>query len=365
MILRHIEIANFKNIPSASLSFSPNLNAFLGRNGMGKSNLLDAIYYMSFCRSFAGMTDSQLIRHGETFTTVRADYVRRGQSEQLSLGIVPGRRKSFKRQGKEYQRIREHIGLFPLVVVSPRDMDIVSGAPEDRRRFLDMIISQDSPLYLEALITYGELLQQRNRLLRDQADNAGLYEVLEMRMSDAAETITSARTALIDSFSESFGQYYREIARTQEEPHMELSSQILRDRAPLAELLERNRRRDLILGYTSTGPHRDDLVLTLNGLPVRTTASQGQSKTFTIAMRLAQYGHLRDSIGMPPLLLLDDIFDKLDADRVANIVDIVSHDSFGQIFITDTNRDHLDYIMNQRNDSHSLWSVENGAFTLH
>lgn len=365
MILRHIEITNFKNIPSASLSFSPNLNAFLGRNGMGKSNLLDAIYYMSFCRSFSGMTDSQLIRHGETFTTVRADYERRGQSEQLSLGIVPGRRKSFKRQSKEYQRIREHIGLFPLVMVSPRDMDIVCGAPEDRRRFLDMIISQDSPLYLEALITYGELLQQRNRLLRDQADNAGLYEVLEMRMSEAAETITSARTALIDSFSESFGQYYREIARTQEEPHMELASQILRDRAPLAELLERNRRRDLILGYTSTGPHRDDLVLTLNGLPVRTTASQGQSKTFTIAMRLAQYGHLRESIGMPPLLLLDDIFDKLDADRVTNIVDIVSHDSFGQIFITDTNRDHLDYIMNQRNDSHSLWSVENGVFTLH
>ena len=365
MILEQISITNFKNIAEAALEFSPNLNAFLGQNGMGKSNLLDAIYYMSFCRSFSGMTDAQLIRSGEQFAMVKAHYLRREVDEELSLGITPGRRKSFKRQGKEYQRISSHIGLFPLVMVSPRDMDIVGGAPEERRRFLDMIISQDDAVYLDTLINYNELLQQRNRLLRQEVSDPILYEAIEGRMSRDADYITQSRIKLIDSFRDIFSDYYRQIAQSKEDPKMELTSQIIRDGAPLEELLDRNRRRDLALGYTATGPHRDDLTLTLNGLPVRTTASQGQQKTFTIAMRMAQYNHLRRCIGMAPLLLLDDIFDKLDAERVANIVDVVSRDTFGQIFITDTNRDHLDTIMSQRSDSHRLWSVDHGRFTLH
>lgn len=365
MILNHISITNFKNIAEASLDFSPNLNAFLGRNGMGKSNLLDAIYYMSFCKSFSGMTDPQLIRTGESFAMVKADYLRRGQPEQLTLGITPGRRKSFKRQGKEYKRISSHIGVFPLVMVSPGDMDIVSGAPEDRRRFLDMIISQDNPVYLETLIAYGELLRQRNRMLRDQVTNADLYSVIEMQMSDAATLITETRQRFVDAFADEFARFYASISLTDERPAMQLTSQMLRDNAPLDRLLEQNRSRDLILGYTATGPHRDDLTLTLNNLPVRTTASQGQAKSFTIAMRLTQYHLLRASTSMSPILLLDDIFDKLDSDRVANIVDIVARDDFGQIFITDTNRDHLDRIMAHRSDSHSLWSVDDGHFTRH
>lgn len=329
---------------------------------MGKSNLLDAIYYLSFCKSFSGLPDQKLIRRGDTFAMLRGEYMRKGQSEEILFGIAEGKRKSFKRQGKEYQRLSAHIGAFPAVLVSPRDMDLITGPSEERRRFIDMIISQTDSVYLDRLIRYNNALQQRNRLLRDHVVDPDLYAAIEASMAMASEYITHARAELIARFGEIFARHYRDISRTQEMPSLIYRSSVESTGLPLEQLLEEHRRRDEIIGHTTVGPHRDDLDLTLDDMPVRTTASQGQSKTFTIAMRLAQYEFMREAVGMRPLLLLDDIFDKLDSSRVANIVDIVNSDIFGQIFITDTNRDHLDSIISMTGADSRLWLVDSGCF---
>lgn len=361
--LTRLHITNFKNIAEADLSFSPNINALLGDNGMGKSNLLDAIYYLSFCKSFTSLPDAGIVRAGETFTMMQGDYLRRGTKEQVAFGYAAGKRKSFKRGGKEYSRLSQHIGLFPLVLVSPADMELVGGGTECRRKFIDMLISQTDATYLNHLIRYNSALQQRNRLLRDHIADPNLYLAVEMTMEMSAEYITNARREITQRLRDTFIRHYRDIARTQETPGIEYRSALDMSGRRYCELLEESRRRDEIVGHTTTGPHRDDLELTLDGMAVKNTASQGQSKTFTIALRLAQYEFMHEATGMRPLLLLDDIFDKLDSRRVANIVEIVNRDIFGQIFITDTNRDHLDSIMSAMTGAdYSLWNVSSGKF---
>ena len=361
--LTRLHITNFKNIAEADLSFSPNINALLGDNGMGKSNLLDAIYYLSFCKSFTSLPDAGIVRAGETFTMMQGDYLRRGTEEQVAFGYAAGKRKSFKRGGKEYSRLSQHIGLFPLVLVSPADMELVGGGTECRRKFIDMLISQTDATYLNHLIRYNSALQQRNRLLRDHIADPNLYIAVEMTMEMSAEYITNARREITQRLRDTFIRHYRDIARTQETPGIEYRSALDMSGRRYCELLDESRRRDEIVGHTTTGPHRDDLELTLDGMAVKNTASQGQSKTFTIALRLAQYEFIHEATGMRPLLLLDDIFDKLDSRRVANIVEIVNRDIFGQIFITDTNRDHLDSIMSAMTGAdYSLWNVSSGKF---
>lgn len=363
LFLQSLNITNFKNIHGAEFGFSSNINAFLGLNGMGKSNLLDAIYYLSFCKSFAGIPDAKLMTRGETFAMVKGIYERRGQAEEITLGITEGRRKSFKRQDKEYQRLSQHIGAFPLVMVSPSDMDLISGGSEERRKFADMIISQTDPVYLDRLIRYNNALQQRNRLLRDHVSNPDIFAAVEAGMSMAAEYITAKRSQFISEFAPLFTSIYRSISLSEETPRLLYKSSMAESGQQLEALLDENRRRDEILGHTSAGPHRDDLLMTLDDMPVRTTASQGQSKTFTISMRFAQYEFMRRACGMKPILLLDDIFDKLDAVRVGSIVSLVDSDNFGQIFITDTNRDYLDAIMAKTSADYRLWSVDNGQFS--
>lgn len=361
--LTRLHITNFKNIAEADLSFSPNINALLGDNGMGKSNMLDAIYYLSFCKSFTSLPDAGIVRAGETFTMMQGDYLRRGTEEQVAFGYAAGKRKSFKRGGKEYSRLSQHIGLFPLVLVSPADMELVGGGTECRRKFIDMLISQTDATYLNHLIRYNSALQQRNRLLRDHIADPNLYIAVEMTMEMSAEYITNARREITQRLRDTFIRHYRDIARTQETPGIEYRSELDMSGRRYCELLDESRRRDEIVGHTTTGPHRDDLELTLDGMAVKNTASQGQSKTFTIALRLAQYEFMHEATGMRPLLLLDDIFDKLDSRRVANIVEIVNRDIFGQIFITDTNRDHLDSIMSAMTGAdYSLWNVSSGKF---
>ncbi len=361
--LLHLVINNFKNIRSAEFDFSTNINAFLGLNGMGKSNLLDAVYYLSFCKSFSGLPDSKLITRGETFSMMKGTYEIRDMIEEIHFGVAEGKRKSFKRQGKEYQRLSQHIGTIPLVMVSPRDSELIAGPSDERRKFADMIISQTDPVYLDRLIRYNTALQQRNRLLRDHVANPDVYAAVEMGMSMAAEYITSMREAFINEFAPLFAELYRAISGTDELPSLVYHSTIAETRRPLEELFEEARRRDEIVGHTSVGPHRDDLTMLLDDMPVRTTASQGQSKTFTIAMRFAQYEFMRRAVGLRPILLLDDIFDKLDSNRVSRIIELVDSDRFGQIFITDTNRDYLDAIMAKTAADYRLWAVENGCFS--
>lgn len=363
MQLDSLTLHNFKNIAEAQLDFSPKINGLLGNNGMGKSNLLDAIHFMSFCKSFTGVPDQMVIRAGEDFAMARGLYTRRDVAEELTLGMARGRRKSLKRGGKEYGRLSEHIGAFPLVMAAPQDTELVRGPGEERRRWMDMVISQSSHAYLDALIRYGNSLEQRNRLLRDGNTDPGLFAVIEMQMDAAASLITAERSRWVGRLTELTGRFYKAVAgENGETVELHYESQIA-DGTPLTELLERNRRRDEAVRHTTVGPHRDDIVMTLCDMPMRRTASQGQCKTFTTALRLAQYEFLREASGMRPLLLLDDIFDKLDATRVERIISLVTGDSFGQIFITDTNRTHLDEIMTRTGGDYRLWNVESGSFT--
>ncbi len=365
MILQSLSLDNFKNIEQARLEFSPKLNCFLGNNGMGKSNLLDAIYLLSFCKSFTGVTDPMLIRNGEDFSIIRGHYLRKEAEEELTAGLRRGRRKSFKRGAKEYVRLSEHIGTFPLVMVSPADMDLVNGAAEERRRFMDIPLSQTDAGYLAALIRYNRGLEQRNRLLRDNVTEPALYQALEMMLDADAAYITTARAAHLEQLTADFRHYYAMIAGAGAESDsvaLDYGSRILREGATLQQILDNNRNRDHALGYTSSGPHRDDIELSLNGMPVRRVASQGQAKTYTIALRLAQYHFIARATGIKPLLLLDDIFDKLDAERVQRIMVTVAADTFGQIFITDTNRKHLDEITDAAPGLQKMWHVEDGRF---
>ncbi len=361
MILTHLKICNFKNIAEAELDFSPKVNCFLGNNGMGKSNLLDAIYYLSFCKSFTGMTDQMLMKRGEEFTMLNARYMRRDVEEELAMGMARGKRKSLKRGGKEYQRLSEHIGAFPLVLSSPHDIDLIRGTGEERRKLIDMLISQGDSLYLDNLIRYNRALEQRNKMLRDKINDPNLFTAVEIQLDMAAAYIHATRAKWIESLSEIFDRYYSAIGGDSEHVTLTYHSSLATEgMASLADALDHARRRDEALGHTTVGPHRDDIDMTLDGMPMRRAGSQGQCKTFVIALRMAQYDFLRDISGMLPMLLLDDIFDKLDASRVERIMSIVTGNGFGQIFVTDTNRTHLDEIMTRTSGDYRMWLVDSG-----
>ncbi len=368
MHLDHLSLTNFKNIAQASLDFSPKINCFLGNNGMGKSNLLDAIFYLSFCRSFSGMTDAMLMKRGEDFTMAKADYTRRGVAEELTLGMARGKRKSLKRGGKEYARLSEHIGLFPIVMSAPQDIDLIRGAGEERRRWMNMVISQSDKRYLDSLIRYNAGLEQRNRLLRAGIVDNMLYEAIEMSMDASARYIHATRASWVEKLSRLASRYYGIIAGEGAESvglayRGSLDAPEAGEEKSLVKLLDAARRHDEIVRHTSVGPHRDDIVLTLDEMPMRRTGSQGQCKTFTTALRLAQHDFLHTATGLRPMLLLDDVFDKLDSSRVERIMKLVTGDDFGQIFVTDTNRTHLDEIISHTTGSYALWTVENGCFT--
>lgn len=363
MILKTLSLTNFKNISNACLEFSPKINCFLGNNGMGKSNLLDAIHYLSITKSYGRLPDSMLIKKDEDFAILNGKYLRHGADEEINVGLRRGARKSFRRGGKEYKRLSEHIGLFPAVMVAPADHNLITGPSEERRRFIDVIISQTDAPYLDALMRYNQALEQRNRMLRDEMTDSILFSAIESVMDEAAGFITRRRDEHIEKLSDIFKRHYHRIAGSDEKVVLEYDKSG-KDYKSLAEALQAATRRDRILKYTSVGPHRDDIVFTLDSMPVKQTASQGQTKTFTVSLRFAQYDFLANSIGRKPLLLLDDIFDKLDSRRVEKIVEMVSSEDFGQIFITDTNRKHLDEIMSSTGDDYRMWSVDDGVFTL-
>lgn len=370
MTLDTLSITNFKNIASTQLELSPKINCFLGNNGMGKSNLLDALYLLSFCKSFTGLTDSQLIRRGEDFAMVAGRYSRRSLPEDLQAVLRPGRRKSFKRAGKEYRRLADHIGAFPLVMISPADSMLTAGEPADRRRFLDQLAAQSDPRYLDALTRYAEAMDHRNRLLKSGSADEALYQAFELQMDAAGTYIARRRAATIGQLAPIFARFHALIAPGQT-PGLAYKGAMAAcgtEPGTLADKLAATRARDLILGHTSAGPHRDEVETTLDGAPVRRVASQGQAKTFTVSLRFAQYELLKNTLNLNPLLLLDDIFDKLDTSRVERIIATVADlDAFGQIFITDTNRRHLDEVvalLGTADSSSRLWHVENGAFTL-
>ena len=362
MILNTATIVNYKNIAEARLEFSPKLNCLIGNNGQGKTNVLDAIYYMSMCRSYASTSDnSAVIRHGETYMMLQGSYTRQGTPMEISVALQRGKRKVVRRDGKEYQRLSQHVGLLPVVMVSPMDWDLVRGTGEERRRFMDLIISQNNSEYLEALIRYNKAVDQRNAMIKKEMRDALLYETVEAEMARHAALLHERRSQWVEQFLPIFMHYYNTVAGEGETVRLDYKSHL--NEGMMQEHLAATRERDMILGYTTRGVHRDDLELLLNDYPMRRTGSQGQCKTYTIALRFAQFDFLKANNPAVPTLLLDDIFDKLDASRVERIIDVVSSDRFGQIFITDTNSTHLDEIVARQGGGHCLMHVENGQIT--
>lgn len=358
MILKKLSVLNYKNILQSEVSFSPKMNCFFGNNGMGKTNLLDAIHYLSFCKSHINTPDSQIIRAEQDFCILQGNYDYEGREEEIFCAMRRKQRKQFKRNKKEYDKLSDHIGLLPLVIVSPADADLIRGGSEERRRFLDLIISQQDKQYLHALIQYNKALMQRNALLKEQSLNASLYEVLEMQLAMYGGMVYDKRKMLVEDFTPIFNDYYQRICESSEEIGLRYISQL--DDADLAAKLEANRERDRILGYTSSGVHKDELEMTLGDNLIRRVGSQGQNKTYLIALKLAQFVFLDRRGNTRPILLLDDIFDKLDANRVEQIIKLVSENGFGQIFITDTNRKYLDEILLAIGNDHALFRVEHG-----
>ena len=371
MILRRLSILNYKNIREASLELSPKINCFIGHNGVGKTNVLDAVYYLSFCRSASNPIDSQVIRHEEPFCVIEGEYESDsqhpiGDSQQLliSCGMKRGVKKHFKRNKKEYKRLSEHIGLIPLVVVSPSDTMLIEGSSEERRRLMDMVISQYDRSYIEALSRYNNAHQQRNTLLKqeDPAPDPMLLQIWEEQMAESGEVIYQKRNAFVQELIPLFQQFYNQISSGRETVGLNYTSHC--QRGPLLEVIQRDRHKDLAVGFSLHGVHRDDLEFTLDGHLMKREGSQGQNKTYAIALKLAQFDFLkRTALQTTPLLLLDDIFDKLDAERVEQIVRLVSGDAFGQIFITDTNRDHLDQILKASALDYKIFYVDNGEIT--
>ena len=368
MLLRKLSILNYKNIREASLELSPKINCFIGHNGVGKTNVLDAVYYLSFCRSASNPIDSQVIRHDEPFCMIEGSYSDHAEdseySDIISVGMKRGTKKHFKRNKKEYKRLSEHIGLIPLVVVSPSDTLLIEGSSEERRRLMDMVISQYDRSYIEALARYNNAHQQRNTLLKqeDPAPDPMLLQIWEEQMAESGEEIYHKRDAFVQELIPLFQQFYDRISSGREKVGLHYVSHC--QRGPLLEVIQRDRHKDLAVGFSLHGVHRDDLEFTLDGHLMKREGSQGQNKTFAIALKLAQFDFLkRTSSQTTPLLLLDDIFDKLDAQRVEQIVRLVSGDAFGQIFITDTNRDHLDQILRGSALDYKIFYVDNGEIT--
>ncbi|MBQ7997262.1 MAG: DNA replication and repair protein RecF [Paludibacteraceae bacterium] len=394
MILQSLNILNYRNIRETSLEFSPKLNCFVGLNGQGKTNVLDAIYLLSFAKSAFASQDSLNITHGEQMAMVQGVYITPPdlptgeENTTISCGLRKGVKKQFRRDKKDYPRLIDHIGLIPLVMISPSDQQLIDEGSDERRRFMDVVISQLDRKYLDCLTTYNALLKQRNALLKQYGDAPNppddLLEVLEWQMVEPAEYIYKARTEFFEAFQLFFERVYRQIAGldnpenpdryaipenadnpgSPEIPVLRYVSQ-MQDR-DLREAYARTRQRDLILGWTSQGIHKDDLDMRLGEWPLKQVGSQGQQRTFVLAMKLAQALYLSDKgtkdnvQRVKPILLLDDIFDRLDSERVERIVEMVQGDDFGQIFITDTDRQHLTDIL-KPNENAKIFHVENGT----
>lgn len=362
MIIERISLLNFKNIAEAELTFSPKMNCLFGQNGMGKTNLLDAVYYLSFTKNHNNLADSQLIRHGEDFCVLQGFYQDGDKPEEVYCGIKRKHRKAFKRNKKEYDRLSEHIGLIPLVMVSPDDINLIRGGSDERRKFVDMIISQYDREYLHSLIQYNKALFQRNSLLKGEAiPDDSLLDILEEQLAYAGNTIHAGRQDFFNRFLPVFKEYYQEISSGGEWIDMRYESHL--NDASLIQLLADRRGRDRLLGYTTAGIHKDDFDFLLDDYLIRKTGSQGQNKTYLVALKLAQFAFLSKKGPSTPILLLDDVFDKLDAQRVEKIIQLVARPEFGQIFMTDTNRHYLNDILASIGQQYKLFEVRSGAIS--
>ena len=361
MYLKKLSLINFKNIREENLEFRPGINCFVGDNGAGKTNVIDAVYFLSMCKSSLAMTDGQNMRHGSDFFLLDGQYLTdEGRSESVVCAFARKGGKTLKRNGKEYERLSDHVGLIPVVIVSPADTMLISDAADERRRYLNGFISQLDRAYLQALVRYNAVLGERNRLLKISRDEQMLC-IYDRQLVEQGGIIHRKRSEIAALLEPEVARYYRHLSSDREQVTLEYRSEL--NDTPFEELLLKSREKDFVNGFTTAGIHRDDLVLRIGGYPLRKYGSQGQQKSFLIALKLAQYALVAQAKGEKPILLLDDLFDKLDAGRVEQLIRLVSEDSFGQILITDCNPTRLRTILDKAGGEYALFTVGNGAVT--
>ena len=358
MYLKKLVLINFKNIAQAEITLSERLNCFVGDNGAGKTNVLDAVYYLSMSKSALSMTDGQSVRHGEDFFVVEGTYAGdSGLSDTVNCSFLRRSGKVLKLNGKEYDRMADHVGRFPVVMVSPQDSVLITDAAEERRRYLNAFLSQLDRDYLASLMRYNAVLAERNRFLKSSSDEQ-MLQIYDMQLADHADRIYERRRDIIERMRPLVAEFYRQLSGDREQVEIEYRSELAS--ASMGELLLASRERDIVNGFTTSGVHRDDMSLRIGGYPLRKYGSQGQQKSFLMSLKLAQYRILAEVCGERPLLLLDDLFDKLDTSRVENLLTLVAGDDFGQIFITDCNRSRLETILSRAGEKYALFMVEGG-----
>lgn len=362
MHIKQLNLVNFKNIAQAEIDFSEGINCLVGQNGAGKTNVLDALYYLSFCKSYFNPVDSQNILHGQEFMVVQGQYWRNKEEEQIYCGLKKAQKKHFKRNKKEYSKLSEHIGLLPLVMISPSDEQLINDGSDLRRKYIDGVISQYNKPYLDDLLRYNRSLQQRNATLKNMKEsgsrNMDMLDLWDEQLVVLAAKIYAQREAFIRELVPVFQKYYAYISAGNEIIALGYKSHM--QEGELKHQLLETRGRDLAVGYTTKGIHKDDLEMMLSGFPIKKIASQGQKKTFLIALKLAQYEFIQRHKEIKPILLLDDIFDKLDDERCGRLLQLVSEDVFNQIFITHTSARYLLDMVKQTGKKYRIFNVHSG-----
>ena len=359
MTLDRLILTNFTNYTEADIDLCANVNCFVGDNGAGKTNLLDAAYYLSFTKSYFAPIDTQRIRMGADYFAIYGHY----GDVQVSCVVRRGQAKQMRWNKKAYKALMEHIGRVPLVMVSPSDQQLITGGSEVRRKFVDGVISQTDHSYLNHLVCYGKALEQRNRLLKQMYDDRQWDEaqiaVWDAQLVQHGEPLYAAREAFVEQFRPLFAQYYHAIAGSDEPGNLRYQ----RSEGTVEEQLLASRRDDRYAQHTTCGPHKDDLLLDLSDqMPIKRFGSQGQQKSFSLALKLAQFQYINDRLGQRPILLLDDVFDKLDIRRVRQLIALVGSDRFGQVLLTDTQPGRVQAIFDSLPQlEHRVFQVEKGS----
>ena len=361
MYLKELEIINFKNYNDAEISLSPKINAFVGNNGTGKTNILDAIYYLSFTKSYFHQTDLLNIKFDTDFFLLKGKYQIQEEEINISCGVKKEKKKILKKNNKEYKKLSEHIGLIPLVMISPGDYSLITGSSEERRKFVDGVISQYDREYLNLILKYNKAVQQRNKLLKQFAEfnnfDKDLLSIYDQQLIENGSFIFEKRKSFIELLIPVFQKYYNHISSGNETVELKYKSELFSNN--FGDILKNNLAKDRAITYTTSGIHKDDIDFNLGEFSIKKIGSQGQQKTYLIALKLAQFDFIREQSKTKPILLFDDVFDKLDSTRVEQIIKLVIDNNFGQIFMTDANKYRIERILSNISENYKVFEIDN------
>ena len=359
MFLKRISLLNYKNFSEIAFELDSKINCFVGKNGIGKTNILDAVYHLANGKSYFNPLAVQNIKHGEDFFVIDGEFEKNGRTEQILCSLKKGQKKILKRNGKVYEKFSDHIGFIPLVIISPADSDLIVEGSETRRKFVDTVISQLDSSYLQQLIQYQKIIIQRNALLKYFALNHvfenDTLSIYNEQLNTLGQSIFEKRKKFLNDFIPIFNEYHREITNSAETVQLVYQSDLFEK--DTLTLLEENISKDRALHYTSVGVHKDDLSFEIDNYPIKKFGSQGQQKSFLIALKLAQFDFVKKQSGEKPILLFDDIFDKLDEFRVSKIIEMVNNEEFGQLFISDTHPERTENIVKTTHQSYKIFNL--------